>query len=77
MDLGEGIRKAMAKLSRATIIDAKTIKEFNKELQKTLISSDVDVALVLKLTSSIEQKGPKIESASRDYASRLYNRHSI
>ena len=59
MDLGEGIRKAMAKLSRATIIDAKTIKEFNKELQKTLISSDVDVSLVLKLTSSIEQKALK------------------
>ncbi|MCL5680192.1 MAG: signal recognition particle receptor subunit alpha [Candidatus Marsarchaeota archaeon] len=59
MDLGEGIRKAMAKLSRATIIDAKTIKEFNKELQKTLISNDVDVALVLKLTNSIESKALK------------------
>ena len=59
MDLGEGIRKAMARLSRATIIDAKTIKEFDKELQKTLISSDVDVSLVLKLTSSIEQKALK------------------
>ena len=35
MDLGEGLRQAMAKLTRATIIDAKTIKEFNKELQKS------------------------------------------
>ncbi|MCL4404642.1 MAG: signal recognition particle receptor subunit alpha [Candidatus Marsarchaeota archaeon] len=59
MDIGEGIRKAMAKLSRATIIDAKAIKEFNKELQKVLISNDVDVSLVFKLTSSIEQKALK------------------
>ncbi len=59
MDIGEGIRKAMAKLSRATIIDAKAIKEFNKDLQKVLISNDVDVSLVLKLTDSIEQKALK------------------
>ena len=43
MDLGEGLRQAIAKLSRATIIDAKTIKEFSKELQETLLSADVEV----------------------------------
>jgi signal recognition particle subunit SRP54 len=55
MDLGEGLRKAIAKLRGATIIDAKTIKEFNKELQKALISSDVDVGLVFDLTKRIEK----------------------
>ncbi len=59
MDLGEGIRKALAKLTRSTIIDAKTIKEFNKELQKTLLSSDVDVQLVLKFTNDIEERALK------------------
>ena len=59
MDLGEGLRQALAKLSRATIIDAKTIKEFNKELQKTLLSSDVEVSLVFKLTKAIEDKALK------------------
>ncbi len=54
MDLGEGLRKAIAKLRGATIIDTKTIKEFNKELQKVLISSDVEVSLVLALTKKIE-----------------------
>lgn len=54
MDLGEGLRKAIAKLRGATIIDTKTIKEFNKELQKVLISSDVEVSLVLTLTKKIE-----------------------
>ena len=56
MDLGEGLRQALAKLSKATIIDAKTVKEFNKSLQKALLSSDVEVQLVLKLTDEIEEK---------------------
>jgi signal recognition particle subunit SRP54 len=59
MDLGEGLRQALAKLTRATIIDAKTIKEFNKSLQKALLSADVEVQLVLKLTQEIEDKALK------------------
>ncbi len=59
MDLGEGLRQALAKLSKATIIDAKTVKEFNKSLQKALLSSDVEVQLVLKLTDQIEEKALK------------------
>lgn len=56
MDLGEGLRKALARISRSTIIDAKTIKEFNKELQKVLLASDVEVDLVFKFTKEIESK---------------------
>ncbi|MGC8587387.1 MAG: signal recognition particle receptor subunit alpha [Candidatus Micrarchaeia archaeon] len=55
MDLGEGLRKALAKLSGATIIDAKSIKEFNKELQKALLGADVEVSLVLEFTKRIEE----------------------
>ncbi len=55
MDLGEGLRKAIAKLSGATIMDAKTIREFNKELQRALISSDVELNLVMTLTKKIEE----------------------
>ncbi len=54
MDLGEGIRKAVATLTGATIIDTKAIKEFNKELQKALLSADVEVKLVFELTKKIE-----------------------
>ena len=54
MDLGEGLRKAIARLRGSTIIDSKTIKEFNKELQKVLLSADVDVKLVFELTKRIE-----------------------
>ncbi len=55
MDLGEGLRKAIAKLTGATIIDAKTIREFNKELQKALLSADVEVSLVSQITKRIEE----------------------
>jgi signal recognition particle subunit SRP54 len=55
MDLGEGLRKAIARLTGATIIDAKTIREFNKELQKALLSADVEVGLVYALTKKIEE----------------------
>lgn len=75
MDLGEGLRKAIAKLSGATIIDSKTIKEFNKELQKALLGSDVEVSLVLALTRKIEEAALKSKLPSgvspKDYITNL------
>ncbi|MCL5428172.1 MAG: signal recognition particle receptor subunit alpha [Candidatus Marsarchaeota archaeon] len=55
MDLGEGLRKAIAKLRGATIIDLRTIREFDKELQRAMISADVDIALVAAFTKRIEE----------------------
>ncbi|MCL5433934.1 MAG: signal recognition particle receptor subunit alpha [Candidatus Marsarchaeota archaeon] len=75
MDLGEGLRKALAKLTRSTIIDAKTIKEFNKELQKTLLNADVEVELILKFTKNIEEKALKSKPpeglAPTDYITKI------
>ena len=75
MDLGEGLRKAIARLSGATIIDAKTIKEFNKELQKALISADVEVELVFALTRRIEEAALKSKMpdgvSHKDYITNL------
>ncbi|MGC8647908.1 MAG: signal recognition particle receptor subunit alpha [Candidatus Micrarchaeia archaeon] len=75
MDLGEGLRKAIAKLTNATIIDSKTIKEFNKELQKTLLSADVEVQLVFAFTSAIEEKALKSKPpkglSQRDYITNM------
>lgn len=75
MDLGEGLRKALARLSGATIIDTKTIKEFNKELQKALLGSDVEVSLVLSLTRKIEDAALKSKLPSgvspKDYITNL------
>ena len=73
--MGEGLRQALAKISRATIIDAKTIREFNKELQKTLLSADVEVSLVFRLTKNIEEKAlksrPPAGLAPRDYITNI------
>ncbi len=75
MDLGENLRKALAKLTHTTIIDAKTIREFNKEIQKTLIMADVDVTLVLSLTKRIEEKAlkskPPAGVSSKDYITNI------
>jgi signal recognition particle subunit SRP54 len=75
MDLGEGLRQAIAKLTRATIIDANTIREFNRELQKTLLSSDVEVKLVLKFTKDIEEQALKSKPpeglSSKDYITNI------
>ncbi|MGC8547894.1 MAG: signal recognition particle receptor subunit alpha [Candidatus Micrarchaeia archaeon] len=78
MDLGESLRRAIAKLSGATLIDSKTIKEFNNELQKALISADVDVDLVLELTKKIEaaalkEKIPSGVSAKEYITNMVYN----
>ncbi|MDE1869178.1 MAG: signal recognition particle receptor subunit alpha [Candidatus Micrarchaeota archaeon] len=75
MDLGEGLRQAIAKLTHATIIDAKTIKEFTKALQKTLLSADVEVKLVLEFTKSIEGQALKSKPPAgvtpKDYITNL------
>jgi len=75
MDLGEGLRKAIARLSGATMIDSKTIKEFNKELQKALLGSDVEVSLVLALTKKIEEAALKsklpTDVSPKDYITNL------
>jgi signal recognition particle subunit SRP54 len=75
VDLGEGLRQAIAKLTRATIIDANTIREFNKELQKTLLSADVEVKLVLNFTKDIEEKAlrskPPAGLSPKDYITNI------
>jgi signal recognition particle subunit SRP54 len=75
MDLGEGLRQAIAKLTRATIIDSNTIREFNKELQRILLSSDVEVKLVLQFTKDIEEKAlhskPPAGLSPKDYITNI------
>ncbi len=56
MDLGAGIRKALAKLTGASYVDEAAVKEAVKELQRVLISNDVNVQLVFELTKRIEKR---------------------
>src|SRR3989344_8174758 len=48
MDLGSGIRKALAKITGASVVDEKSVLELVKELQRVLITNDVNVKLVFE-----------------------------
>ena len=63
MDLGQGIRKALAKITGATLVDEVAIKELTKELQRVLITNDVNVKLVKEITARIEEKALKEKKA--------------
>lgn len=54
--LGENLTNTMKKLVGMSVIDKKTIKEVVKEIQRALIQSDVNIALVLDLSKKIEQR---------------------
>lgn len=56
MDLGKGLRTALAKITGAALVDERAVKELVKELQRVLISNDVNVKLVFELSKRIEQK---------------------
>jgi len=56
MNLAEGIRNALAKLTGKSIIDESTIKSMIKDIQRALILSDVNIELVYKLSKEIEKR---------------------
>jgi len=59
MGFGEKLRGALDKIQLASVVDKKTVKEALKEMQRALISADVEVKLVLELTKKIEEKAFK------------------
>src|SRR3989344_1058928 len=59
MSLGEKLAGAMETLRRAATLDKDAIKEAVKEIQRALISSDVEVSLVLELTKKMEAEAFK------------------
>ncbi len=55
--ISDGLKNAITSLRKAVVVDKKVIKEFIKEVQKALISSDVNVRLVLEISKRIEDRG--------------------
>ncbi len=55
--LKEGLRGAIKSVRKAVVLDKKAIKQYVKEIQKVLLSSDVNVELVLRLSKNIEERG--------------------
>ena len=56
MNLGEKLRQAIDKLRLSGSLDAEAVKEAVKEIQRALISADVEVSLVLELSKRIESQ---------------------
>ena len=56
MDLGRSLRQALAKFTGAPVADEKAVKALCRELQRVLITSDVNVKLVFELTKKIENR---------------------
>lgn len=55
MSLGDQLRTAIETLRHATFSDQSQIKESVKQIQRALISSDVEITLVLELSKRIEK----------------------
>lgn len=57
--LGRGLYDALKKLTGMGLVDKKAIRELVKDIQRTLLSSDVNVKLVFELTKTIEKRAIK------------------
>jgi signal recognition particle subunit SRP54 len=54
--LREGLQAAIKKLVGSTTVDEKAVKEFVRDLQRTLIQSDVNVKMALEVTERVEKR---------------------
>ncbi len=54
--LREGLQAALKKLVGSNTVDEKTVKEFVRDLQRTLIQSDVNVKMALEVTERVQKR---------------------
>jgi len=54
--LGQGLKEALRKVTGAGYIDKDVVEELVKDLQKTLLTADVEVKLSLELTEKIKDR---------------------
>ncbi len=62
---GEGLKNVVKRIINAVLVDEKLINDVIRELQKVLISADVNVKLVLELSNRIKERAKK-EKVSYD-----------
>ncbi len=70
-NLGSSLRDTLRKISSSSYINADTVKEVAKDLQRALLKADVNVKLTLELTRKLEQRAadekPPAGMADQDY----------
>ena len=63
--LGNSLKDAVKKLSGKTVIDRAAVDELVRDLQRALLSADVNVKLVMQLSQSIKKRALR-RSPERD-----------
>lgn len=70
--LGESLSKAVRRIALSGLVDEKVIKEAVKEIQRALLSADVNVRLVMEISKRIEERAlqekPKGGLSRREHA---------
>jgi len=64
-NLGSSLRDTLKKIARANRIDEKTLNEVVKDIQRALLSADVNVALVQQLSKRIKDRALKEELSGK------------
>ncbi len=59
--LAGSLRETLRKISRASYIDKETIKEVARDVQRALLKADVNVKLVMTLSSTLEKRATEEE----------------
>jgi len=74
-DLGSSLRGTLSKLQGKSRIDEEDVDEVVKEIQRSLLSADVEVSLVMELSDSIEERALEEEppggTSARDHVLRI------
>ena len=69
--LAGSLRETLRKISRSSFIDRETIKEVAKDVQRALLKADVNVRLVMELSSTLERRAneekPPAGMTEQDY----------
>src|SRR3989338_4225830 len=63
-NLGSALRNTLQKITKALFVDERLINELIKDIQKALLSADVNVKLVFDLTKKIKERALKEEAQS-------------
>ncbi|WP_311170299.1 signal recognition particle protein Srp54 [Halobellus ordinarius] len=74
-NLGSSLRSSLDKLQGKSRLDEEDVEEIVKEIQRSLLSADVEVSLVMDLSSSIEERAteedPPAGTSARDHVLRI------
>jgi len=54
--LRDGLQNAVSKLLKSSTVDEKSVKEFIRDLQRTLIQADVNVKMALEVTERVQKR---------------------